>query len=52
MNSYTKPHSFNGKAKTITKASEIESELHMSQQEILNIIDILVLEGSGWTKTK
>ena len=28
------------KAKTITKASEIESELSMSQQEILNTIDI------------
>ena len=33
---------FNGKAKTITKASEIESELSMSQQEILNTIDIWV----------
>ena len=31
---------FNGKAKTITKASEIKSELSMSQQEILNRIDI------------
>ena len=31
---------FNGKAKTITKASKIESELSMSQQEILNVIDI------------
>ena len=31
---------FNSKAKTITKASEIESELSMSQQEILNVIDI------------
>ena len=29
-----------GKAKTITKASEIEPELSMSQQEILNMIDI------------
>ena len=26
---------FNGKAKTITKASEVESELSMSQQDIL-----------------
>ena len=31
---------FNGKAKTITKAGEIKSELSMSQQEILNMIDI------------
>ena len=38
---------FNGKAKSITKASEIESELSMSQQEILNTIDIWVSEGSG-----
>ena len=43
---------FNGKAKTITKASEIESKLSMSQQEILNTIDIWVLEGSGWTTDK
>ena len=43
---------FNGKAKTITKASEIESELSMSQQEIPNTIDIWVSEGSGWTIDK
>ena len=43
---------FNGKAKTITKASKIESKLSMSQQEILNVIDIWVLEGSGWTIDK
>ena len=43
---------FNGKAKTITKASEIESERSMSQQEILNTIDIWVSEGSGWTIDK
>ena len=43
---------FNGKAKTITKASKIESELIMSQQEILNVIDIWVSEGSGWTIDK
>ena len=30
---------FNGKAKTITKANEIEHELSMSRQEILNVID-------------
>ena len=42
----------NGKAKTITKASEIESELSMSQQEILNTIDIWVSKGSGWTIDK
>ena len=35
-----------------TKASEIESELSMSQQEILNTIDIWVSEGSGWTIDK
>ena len=37
---------FNGKAKIITKASEIESELSMSQQVILNTIDIWVWETS------
>ena len=30
---------FNGKAKTITKADDIEHELNMSIQEILNVID-------------
>ena len=30
---------FNGKAKTITKANNIEHELSMSRQEILNVID-------------
>ena len=30
---------FNGKAKTITKANDIEQELSMSGQEILNVID-------------
>ena len=30
---------FNGKAKTITKASDIEHELNMSRQDILNVID-------------
>ena len=39
---------FNGKAKTITKASEIEPELSMSQNEILDVIDKWVSEGSGW----
>ena len=39
---------FNGKAKTITKVDEIESELNMSRQEILNVIDKWVSEGSGW----
>ena len=42
----------NGKAKTITKAREIASEPSMSQQEILNTIDIWVSEGSGWTIDK
>ena len=39
---------FNGKAKTITKASDIEHELNMSRQDILNVIDKWVSEGSGW----
>ena len=38
---------FNGKAKTITKADDIEPELNMSRQEILNVIDKWVSEGSG-----
>ena len=40
---------FNGKAKTITKANDIEHELSMSRQEILNTIEKWVSEGSGWT---
>ena len=39
---------FNGKAKTITKANDIEHELNVSRQEILNVIDKWVSEGSGW----
>ena len=39
---------FNGKAKTITKPNDIEVELNMSRQEILNVIDKWVSEGSGW----
>ena len=39
---------FNGKAKTITKANDIEHELNMSRQEILNVIDKWVSEGLGW----
>ena len=38
---------FNGKAKTITKVHDIEPELNMSRQEILNVIDKWVSEGSG-----
>ena len=38
----------NGKAKTITKPNDIEPELNMSRQEILNVIDKWVSEGSGW----
>ena len=38
---------FNSKAKTITKANDIEHELNMSRQEILNVIDKWVSEGSG-----
>ena len=39
---------FNGKAKIITKVNDIEPELSMSRQEILNVIDKSVSEGSGW----
>ena len=39
---------FNGKAKTITKPNNIEPEINMSRQEILNVIDKWVSEGSGW----
>ena len=39
---------FNGKAKTITKPNYIKSELSMSRQEILNVINKWVSEGSGW----
>ena len=39
---------FNSKAKTITKANDIEHELNMSRQEILKLIDQWVSEGSGW----
>ena len=39
---------FNGKAKTITKPNDVESELSMSRQEILSVIDKWVSEGSGW----
>ena len=39
---------FNGKAKTITKANDIEHELSMSRQEIFNVINKWVSEGSGW----
>ena len=40
---------FNSKAKTITNANEIGSELYASQQEILGIIKVWISEGSGWT---
>ena len=39
---------FNVKAKTITKPNDIEPELNISRQEILNMIDQWVSEGSGW----
>ena len=38
----------NGKAKIVTKVDDIEPELNMSRQEILNVIDKWVSEGSGW----
>ena len=40
---------FNSRAKTITNANEIESELYTSQQEILGIIEVWISKGSGWT---
>ena len=43
-----KTASFDGKAKTITEVDDIEPELNMSRQEILNVIDKWVSEGSGW----
>ena len=39
---------FNSKAKTITKVDDIEPEVNMSRQDILNVIDKWVSEGSGW----
>ena len=39
---------FKGKVKTITKPNDIEHELSMSRQEILNVIDKWVSEGSRW----
>ena len=39
---------FNGKAKTITKTNDIEQELSMSREEMPNMIDKWVSEGSGW----
>ena len=39
---------FNGKAKIVTEVDDIEPELNMSGQDILNMIDKWVSEGSGW----
>ena len=39
---------FNGKAKTITEPNDIGPKLNISRQEILNIINQCVSEGSGW----
>ena len=39
---------FNGKAKIIPEANDIEPELNTSRQEILNTIDGWISEGSGW----
>ena len=39
---------FNRKAKIVIKANDIEPELNMSRQEILNVINKWVSEGSGW----
>ena len=38
---------FNGKAKIVTKVDDIEPELNVSRQEIPNVIDKWVSEGSG-----
>ena len=43
---------FNSKANAIANANEVGSELSISQQEILNTIDIWLSEGSGWTIDK
>ena len=43
---------FNSKAKTITNADEIGSELSISQKEILNTIYSWVSEGSEWITDK
>ena len=40
---------FNSKAKTVTKAGNIEHELSMSRQEILDTIEKWVSKGLGWT---
>ena len=39
---------FNGKAKIVTEVDDLEPELNMSRQEILNVINKWVSEGSGW----
>ena len=39
---------FNGKAKIVTKVDDLEPELNNARQEILNVIDKWVSEGSGW----
>ena len=39
---------FNGKAKISTMVNDIEPELNMFRQEILNVIDKWVSEGSEW----
>ena len=49
MEIYTKQHTSTVKAKTITNANEIESELYASQKEILGIIEVWISEGSEWT---
>ena len=39
---------FNSKAKTIINKNKISESLQTSKQEILNIIDVWLSEGSGW----
>ena len=40
---------FNSKAKTIISKNKINESIKTSKQEILNIIDVWLSEGSGWT---
>ena len=39
---------FSGKATTITRPNDVGPELNVSRQEILNVVDKWVSEGSGW----
>ena len=43
---------FSSNAKTITKANDIKPEVNMSQEKILNMINIWISEGLGWVINK